>query len=111
MPALGFATDARRRKALLDLRWRGQQTNLFGLVRFDVSGRFASGFDPAGAFFTFAVEQMAGFLGLAANPEGRQEPDARESIAYLIRGQQITGRGRGRRRTGSSAEASEPRPR
>ena len=39
-------------------------TQLFGMVSFELFGQLAGGADPADSFFSFAVEQMAGYLGL-----------------------------------------------
>jgi AcrR family transcriptional regulator len=43
-------------------------TQLFGLVSFELFGQFRNSLDPADAFFDYAVEQMADFQGLAADP-------------------------------------------
>ena len=39
-------------------------TQLFGMVSFELFGQLAGGADPADSFFGYAVEQMAGYLGL-----------------------------------------------
>jgi AcrR family transcriptional regulator len=39
-------------------------TQLFGMVSFELFGQFANSLDPADAFFGYAVEQMADFIGL-----------------------------------------------
>jgi AcrR family transcriptional regulator len=39
-------------------------TQLFGLISFEVFGQFVGALEPADAFFGYAVEQMAGFIGL-----------------------------------------------
>jgi AcrR family transcriptional regulator len=39
-------------------------TQLFGMVSFELSGQFAGSADPADAFFSYAVDQMADYVGL-----------------------------------------------
>ncbi|MGO9295241.1 MAG: TetR/AcrR family transcriptional regulator [Streptosporangiaceae bacterium] len=39
-------------------------TQLFGMVSFELFGQLVGSADPADDFFSFAVEQMAGFVGL-----------------------------------------------
>jgi AcrR family transcriptional regulator len=39
-------------------------TQLFGMVSFELFGQFVGSADPADAFFAYAVEQMADFVGL-----------------------------------------------
>ena len=39
-------------------------TQLFGMISFELFGQFAGSTDPADAFFGYAVEQMADFIGL-----------------------------------------------
>jgi AcrR family transcriptional regulator len=39
-------------------------TQLFGMVSFELFGQFVGSADPADSFFAFAVDQMAGYLGL-----------------------------------------------
>ncbi len=39
-------------------------TQLFGLISFELFGQLVGTLDPADAFFGYAVEQMAGFIGL-----------------------------------------------
>jgi AcrR family transcriptional regulator len=39
-------------------------TQLFGLISFELFGQFVGALEPADAFFGYAVEQMAGFIGL-----------------------------------------------
>ncbi len=41
-------------------------TQLFGMVSFELFGQFVGSADPADAFFAYAVEQMADFVGLPA---------------------------------------------
>jgi AcrR family transcriptional regulator len=40
-------------------------TQLFGMISFELFGQFAGSLDPADAFFGYAVEQMADFVGVA----------------------------------------------
>ena len=42
-------------------------SHLFGLLSFELFGQLANSMDPADAFFDYAVERMADFLGLAAD--------------------------------------------
>jgi len=39
-------------------------TQLFGMISFELFGQFVGSADPADAFFGYAVEQMADFIGL-----------------------------------------------
>jgi AcrR family transcriptional regulator len=39
-------------------------TQLFGMISFELYGQFVGSADPADAFFGYAVEQMASFIGL-----------------------------------------------
>jgi AcrR family transcriptional regulator len=39
-------------------------TQLFGMLSFELFGQFAGSFEPADAFFDYAVAQMAAFVGL-----------------------------------------------
>ncbi len=39
-------------------------TQLFGMISFELFGQLVGGVDPADAFFGYAVEQMADFIGL-----------------------------------------------
>ncbi len=39
-------------------------TQLFGMISFELFGQFVGSLEPAGAFFGYAVEQMADFIGL-----------------------------------------------
>jgi AcrR family transcriptional regulator len=39
-------------------------TQLFGLISFELFGQLVGSLDPADEFFGYAVEQMAGFIGL-----------------------------------------------
>ena len=54
-PGVGDATIAR---ALI--AW----TQLFGMISFELFGQFVGALEPADAFFGYAVEQMADYLGL-----------------------------------------------
>ncbi|MFJ6214664.1 TetR/AcrR family transcriptional regulator [Streptomyces sp. NPDC092296] len=46
-------------------------TQLFGMVSFELFGHLVGSADPADAFFTHTVEEMADFLGLPARPSGK----------------------------------------
>jgi AcrR family transcriptional regulator len=39
-------------------------TQLFGMISFELFGQFVGSLEPADAFFGYAVEQMAGYIGL-----------------------------------------------
>ena len=54
-PGVGDATIAR---ALI--AW----TQLFGMISFELFGQFVGALEPADAFFGYAVEQMADYIGL-----------------------------------------------
>ena len=42
---------------------------LFGVISFELFGQFARTLDPTDAFFDYAVERMADFVGVAADPD------------------------------------------
>lgn len=43
-------------------------TQLFGMISFELFGQLAGSVDPADEFFSYAVEQMAGFAGIPPAP-------------------------------------------
>jgi AcrR family transcriptional regulator len=45
-------------------------TQLFGMISFELFGQFVGSADPADAFFGYAVEQMADFIGLPSGDRG-----------------------------------------
>ena len=45
-------------------------TQLFGMISFELFGQFVGSADPADAFFGYAVEQMADFIGLPSRDRG-----------------------------------------
>jgi len=47
-------------------RWLIAWTQLFGMISFELFGQLVGSLDPADAFFGYAVEQMADFVGLGA---------------------------------------------
>jgi AcrR family transcriptional regulator len=44
-------------------------TQLFGMISFELFGQFVGSLDPADAFFGYAVDQMADFIGVGASQQ------------------------------------------